>query len=778
MSSFLKPNKTRNKPGFQIKPRGASTTGSRIHDVLHRMDRGNARSASPAPAASTAPASSRPKCPNARCPNPYAPISEGYCTGCGREIDASNIVAEVMFGETSSGAAMVQGSFVGADQGTSRVGSGLSRRIGGVMGEEKERKIREARNMMIGFQTQLRTITESTVDMGVQIFKLAINENWIQGRGMDKVVPVCLYTACRREPQCQVMLIDFADLVKINVFELGHVFKNLNDIYSFQSHDVKAVLPEDLMYRFAMKLDFGDLVNKVAEDAVRLCRRMGRDWMVMGRRPSGICGACLLIAARMWNFKRTVREVVYVVKVTTATVQQRLGEFTVTASSEMTIEEFLNQEFIESEHNPPAFYRNTAEWREKKEKEKEGAGRKRKRIEDIDDDEGGQPSANSTAMLPPPVPRPPPDLSKFPPVSQFLPKSFDEKEQKEYYAQFDPELLAAAAIPKATVDKDIAEGLTAEDPEGDTAVNELVHAYGEGVVEEEDEVVEQQASRRGKKKNQQDEPSLTFDDQWTADEKELEKQISEIINDPHTDEHRRAYATAAFNAKVTAAWARSNLPHREIKMDEIIGEDEFEDDPEVKYCLMSEEEAKRKQIIWINENQDWLRKEQEKSYRQQMEALGPPKRTRNRHKKPRIGEGQLTPASTPGEAAVEAMKKRGFSKRINYNAISDLFSDDRSNRGPGSTVASLLGDDSRPGSQRASRAASVASASTHKSAAPRPEPQQQQPEKAAAAAEPEAAEEEGQEEEDTAPVVYDDEEVEHPGYDEDEYYDQDEEEFY
>lgn len=566
------------------------------------------------------------------------------------------------------------------------------------------------------------------------------------------------------------------------MFELGHVFKNLNDIYSFQSHDVKAVLPEDLMYRFAMKLDFGDLVNKVAEDAVRLCRRMGRDWMVMGRRPSGICGACLLIAARMWNFKRTVREVVYVVKVTTATVQQRLGEFSVTASSEMTIEEFLNQEFIESEHNPPAFYRNTAEWQEKMAKEREASGRKRKRIEDIDEEEGRQASSNSTAMLPPPVPRPPPDLSKFPPVSQFLPKSFDKKEQKEYYAQFDPELLRAAAIPKATVDKDVTEGLTAEDPEGDVAVNELLHAYGEGGnEEEEDEVVEQPTSRRGKKKNQPEEPSLTFDQQWVNDENELEKQISEIINDPHTDEHRRAYATAAFNAKVMAAWVCSNLPRREVKMDEIIGEEEFEDDPEVRDCLMSEEEANIKQIIWISQNKEWMRQQQEKAYRKQMEALGPPKRTRNRHKKPRIGEGQLTPASTPGEAAVEAMKKRGFSKRINYDAISNLFSDDRPNRGPGSTVASLLGDESGSGSQRASRAASVASASTHKSATLRPEPQQQpqQPEKAAGPgpAEPEA-EGEGQEEEDTAPVVYDDEEVEHPGYDEDEYYDQDEEEFY
>ncbi len=119
------------------------------------------------------------------------------------------------------------------------------------------------------------------------------------------------------------------------------------------------------------------------------------------------------------------------------------------------------------------------------------------------------------------------------------------------------------------------------------------------------------------------------------------------------------------------------------------------------------------------------------------------------------------------------MKKRGFSKRINYDAISSLFSNDnQGNRGPGSTVASLLGDEA--GSQRASRAASVASAGTQKSA--------QCPESQAgkeAEAEAEAEEEQGPDEDDTGPI-YDEEEMDHPGYDEDEYYDhdQDEEEFY
>ncbi|KAG1223077.1 hypothetical protein G6F68_020447 [Rhizopus microsporus] len=66
---------------------------------------------------------------------------------------------------------------------------------------------------------------------------------------------------------------------------------------------------------FAVALDFGDYTQRVAQDAVRIAQRMDRDWIVTGRRPAGICGACLLIAARMNGFRRTLREMIYVVKV-------------------------------------------------------------------------------------------------------------------------------------------------------------------------------------------------------------------------------------------------------------------------------------------------------------------------------------------------------------------------------------------------------------------------------------------------------------------------------
>lgn len=57
-------------------------------------------------------------CPNPTCPAPNIVEDEGQkvCSGCGTVISESNIVSEVSFGESASGAAVVQGAFVGEDQ--------------------------------------------------------------------------------------------------------------------------------------------------------------------------------------------------------------------------------------------------------------------------------------------------------------------------------------------------------------------------------------------------------------------------------------------------------------------------------------------------------------------------------------------------------------------------------------------------------------------------------------------------------------------------------------
>lgn len=59
-------------------------------------------------------------------------------------------------------------------------------------------------------------IPEPTINMGLQIFKLAATSNFIQGRRIDMVAAVCLYSACRKAKPCKVMLIDFADKLQVN----------------------------------------------------------------------------------------------------------------------------------------------------------------------------------------------------------------------------------------------------------------------------------------------------------------------------------------------------------------------------------------------------------------------------------------------------------------------------------------------------------------------------------------------------------------------------------
>ena len=77
-------------------------------------------------------------CPNPSCPAPEIVEDEGQkvCSGCGTVISESNIVSEVTFGEAASGAAIVQGTFVGADQSHGRSSGPGFQRGGGMESRE------------------------------------------------------------------------------------------------------------------------------------------------------------------------------------------------------------------------------------------------------------------------------------------------------------------------------------------------------------------------------------------------------------------------------------------------------------------------------------------------------------------------------------------------------------------------------------------------------------------------------------------------------------------
>jgi transcription factor IIIB subunit 2 len=424
----------------------------------------------------------------------------------------------------------------------------------------------------------------------------------------------------------------------------------LHNTVTLAKDGIQPVLPEDLIYRFAMKLDFKTATNKVAEDAVRMVQRMSLDWMVMGRRPSGVCGACLILAARMNNFRRTVTEVVYIVKVTTHTIQKRLDEFKRTPSSALTVEEFLNNEFLESAHDPPSFYEKQEEFIKNKKTRK----RKRKGESADENNEGAEGEGDDankrrkTALTPGEIRRDADGFAIPPPPT---PQSQPNKD-----IPIDPNLVDAAI----------------EDQSG-TSFEQLVSQFGDALdapaSEDEDDEDDENISKDSGGR------PIYVPEEWAADERNLEDQISEMISDPHTQSHAIAYARACKRANKYMNFLRQTYPQKEISMDVHIGEDEFADDPEVMNCMLSPADVAAKERVWVNENKSWLRKQQLKEYQKRMAADGPPKATRNRKKKPRIGEGQTSAANSPAEAAISVLKSRTWSKKINYDVIGGMFDD-------------------------------------------------------------------------------------------------------
>jgi len=75
----------------------------------------------------------------------------------------------------------------------------------------------------IASKLSLRTLI---IDAGKRYYKLAFDKNFIQGRNTNEIAGVCLYIACRRE-KTPHLLIDFSDVLKVNVYKLGSIYLKL-----------------------------------------------------------------------------------------------------------------------------------------------------------------------------------------------------------------------------------------------------------------------------------------------------------------------------------------------------------------------------------------------------------------------------------------------------------------------------------------------------------------------------------------------------------------------
>lgn len=276
------------------------------------------------------------------------------CTDCGVVVEENAIVSSVEFAEGAGGASSMVGQFVSATSSKAYTGGGGGGRGGryGFSRDSRETTLANGRRRIQDVASRLR-LGSAYVDAAHRLFTIAVEKNFVQGRRTTHVVAACLYISCRQE-KSQHMLIDFSDALQVNVYTLGTCFLKFRRLLGLK---LEIIDPALYVYRFAAHLDLNDKANAVALTALRLVGRMKRDWIVAGRRPAGICAASLLIAARAHGFSRHHQDVTRILRVCGLTVHTRVKEFEQTPSASLTLEQFNTVE-VESEADPPIFTKN------------------------------------------------------------------------------------------------------------------------------------------------------------------------------------------------------------------------------------------------------------------------------------------------------------------------------------------------------------------------------------------------------------------------------------
>ncbi|CAI6534176.1 AIS_HP2_G0021120.mRNA.1.CDS.1 [Saccharomyces cerevisiae] len=572
------------------------------------------------------------------------------CKACGVVSEDNPIVSEVTFGESSAGAAVVQGSFIGAGQSHASFGGSSAL-------ESREATLNNARRKLRAVSYALH-IPEYITDAAFQWYKLALANNFVQGRRSQNVIASCLYVACRKE-KTHHMLIDFSSRLQVSVYSIGATF--LKMVKKLHITELPLADPSLFIQHFAEKLDLADKKIKVVKDAVKLAQRMSKDWMFEGRRPAGIAGACILLACRMNNLRRTHTEVVAVSHVAEETLQQRLNEFKNTKAAKLSVQDFRENDVEDGEARPPSFVKNR---------------KKEKKIKDtLDKEEMFQTSEEA--------------LNKNPILTQVLgEQELSSKEVLFYLKQFSERRARVVERIKATNGID-SENIHHEDFENESGKRNI---SGTVAGEEREEDGEQDEVKESKQKNKRSKTKPTREDEQN-EAGHFQDAIDgySLERDPHRPRNLHLLPTTnAYLSKV------SDDPDN-------LGD---VDDEELNAHLLNEEASKLKERIWVGLNADFLLEQESKRLKQEADiATGntsvKKKRTRRRNNTRNNEPTKSVDAAaaiglmsdlqdksglhaalkaaeengdfTTADSVKNMLQKASFSKKINYDAIDGLF---------------------------------------------------------------------------------------------------------
>lgn len=492
---------------------------------------------------------------------------------------------------------------------------------------------------------------------------------------------------------------NFSSLLYVNVFVLGSTYLQL--VKSLGIQNIPLIDPTLFIQRFVSKLDFPTENDgrKVMKDAIRLVQRMNKDWITEGRRPAGVAAASVLLACRMNNFRKSKLQIMQLAMISENTINERLKEFKTTNAATLTIRDFRATN-VDSSSDPPAFTKN----------------REAERLEEIQ-----RPLREKMNPLDSPDIR---SIYDF--VMETVEKEGLEKPDDDFFTDI-ARLDNAGADDEAAAKKneDLIDEIT-----GEKEVTDEIPKEGEEELSEKD--VETEKSDETQKEVEKD--AETEKESEKESEKEVEKEaekeaeketevevVSEITNPEKDGEDvskesdtkstelvsdsaktadslamppPRTKRLATLNnpiedrqARIQAILKRHNHPIINVTSQKFwdsstcgISDDPENlsdvDDEEINGVILPPTVVKERELVWLTLNKDYVLEQAHKRNKKEADIqAGTYKEPRKRRKvAAKSGDGQGSGQAKTAAAAVAGMaKKKMFSRKINYNAVSHLF---------------------------------------------------------------------------------------------------------
>ncbi|XP_041827582.1 BRF1 RNA polymerase III transcription initiation factor subunit a isoform X2 [Melanotaenia boesemani] len=481
---------------------------------------------------------------------------DAVCMGCGTVLEDNIIVSEVEFVETGGGGSLAVGQFVSSEGGPRHPSFGDGH-FTGMASESRAKTLQRAKQQIntLGHQLQMN---QHCLDTAHNFYKMALMKHLTRGRKSSHIMAACIYMVCRTEGTPH-MLLDLSDILQVNVYVLGKTF---------------LLLARELC------------INAPA--------------------------IALLVAARLHDFRRTVKEVISVVKVCENTLKRRLSEFEETPTSQLTIEEFMKVD-LDQECDPPCFT----------------AGLRKKKAQQLEME---------------------------------LKKKMDEVEDEiqEYQDEIDAELESSR--PKL---RGIYAAYAKEDIKDDD-INSTSSKLADDEVSDEDDELQAVAKHFGKELDELTVEALIKLEKKQPEEEDVPKRKAPSL--------ASILGTMPSSATLGLPESISNCVGDGKENDGAADSGELDlsgiDDSEIELYLLSDNEIKIKTALWMAENSDYLKEQKEKEAKIAKEKeLGIYK------EKKRRAPGKRRPpirANNAEEAIEKMLEQKKISCKINYDVLKDL----------------------------------------------------------------------------------------------------------